>query len=338
MTSPLLGSTEHLIQLTRQALDSFDEVGAGISTRRALRIARLRGDALHAWMFAHDLRPTGGSTEVTRSEATLLWPEEEYAVVHARHSQLLEEWIAERQPRVPEVLKDALPADALLSGSVEDIEARIASFTAARDREADTKARAVLDARLMMEAEVLGRIQYRVYSYLCQCERALGFGAGAGSIFDRYRTRVDSHLADLAPEVLEQLNAAYRRTQEGDSEARSHALTSCRRMLRSVADVVFPPRDDPIIGRDGKPHAAGADQYLARLWAFLDTQTGPGGAGRRLTTAALDDVGNPVERLNDLANKGVHAEVTQAEVDLCVLHSFLLAGEVLHLHSLASEG
>ncbi len=272
---------------------------------------------------------------MTQSEARLLWPDEDPQAVNARHRALAEEWIAERQPHVPKGLQDQMGDDVVLGGSVEELEARIESLKDARGQEVTT--RAVLDARRGMDIEVLDRVRYRVYSYLCQCERALGLGAGAASIFDRYRARVDAHLAKLAPEVLEQLTAAYRRTQEGDTEARTHALTSCRRMLRSVADVVFPPSDNPVRGRDGKEHQVGPDQYLARLWAFLDSQIGPGQTARRLTAAALQDIGGRVERLNNLASKGVHEEVTQEEVDLCVLHSFLLAGEVLRLHSLSAE-
>ena len=32
-----------------------------------------------------------------------------------------------------------------------------------------------------------------------------------------------------------------------------------------------------------------------------------------------------------MTNKGVHAQVTQAEVDTCVMQTYLLAGEVLQV-------
>lgn len=271
MTSQPSGSTEHLVKLTLIALDDFDEVPLATSARRALRIARLRGDADIAWMLAQDLRPGRGSSIIRRSEAQLLWPELDPAAVHERHRGLAEVWIQERQPHVPELLPMD-PKDTILVGSIAEVEARIESWRRDCNTETDFRRRAVAEARLGMELEVLERIRFRVYSYLCQCERVLGFATGASSVFDRYRARVDAHLEKLAPEVLEQLTAAYRRTKEGDAEALSHALTSCRRMLKSVADIVFPAQDKPFIGRDGKERAVGPDQYLARLWAFIDKQ------------------------------------------------------------------
>ena len=60
---------DHVLGLTRQALDEFDSVPLAASLRRALRIARLRGDITYAHMFQLDLRPHGGSTVWRRTEA-----------------------------------------------------------------------------------------------------------------------------------------------------------------------------------------------------------------------------------------------------------------------------
>jgi hypothetical protein len=39
-----------------------------------------------------------------------------------------------------------------------------------------------------------------------------------------------------------------------------------------------------------------------------------------------------------LTNKGVHANVTQAEVDTCVMQTYLLAGEILRIFEDTSKG
>lgn len=331
MTTHELGSTEHLVALVKTALDNFEQTTLDGSARSALRVARLRGDADDAWMLLHDLRPTGGSDRVRAADVYQLWPEDDPATVRERQRALLEQWIAERRTTLPQPLRAELGDRSVVAGSIVEIGRRVAALSQVAQGITDLKRRTVIDQRLLMEDQALGRIRHRVFSYLCRCERELGFGVSASSIFDRYRQRVDAHLAQLAPEVLEQLSAAYRRSHEGDAEARSHALTSCRRILKSVADIVYPPGAEPVLGRDGKMHDVGPDRYLARIWQFLDRVTGRGETSRKLTTAALQDVGERVERLNDLASKGVHDQVTQEEVDLCVLHCFLLAGELLRL-------
>jgi hypothetical protein len=44
-----------------------------------------------------------------------------------------------------------------------------------------------------------------------------------------------------------------------------------------------------------------------------------------------DDVEPRLDRLDDLTQKGVHEEPTAADVDFGVIHTYLIAGEVLQL-------
>lgn len=327
------GSSQHLLSLVSDALDRFEERGLDASLRSALRIARLRGDADEAWMFSRDLRPAGGSGTVSIEESQHLWPDDAPEIVQSRRSVLLEEWIAERTPHIQEALVGKFPADSLIGGSSEELAVRMTWLEKARDAESDPSGRLELESRLMMECEIVSRIRYRVFSYLCRCEREIGFDVTAFGVFDRYRRLVDAHLGEVAPDMLEQLNAAYRRASEGDSEARSHALTSCRRMLKSIADRVYPARDEPVIGADGKPHDLGDARFVSRLWQFVHEASQTRNASRRLTTAAVEELGTRIDRLNDLSSKGVHDDVTQEEVDLCVVHCFFVAGEILRLQA-----
>jgi hypothetical protein len=41
----------------------------------------------------------------------------------------------------------------------------------------------------------------------------------------------------------------------------AHALTSCRRILKAVADVAFPAQSEPIVGQDGEPRVVDDDHY-----------------------------------------------------------------------------
>ena len=74
-------SVDHVLGLTRQALDEFEAVPLAASLRRAERIARLRGDIHYAHLFQLDLRPNGGSTAWSRTEAYELLKSEEISDV-----------------------------------------------------------------------------------------------------------------------------------------------------------------------------------------------------------------------------------------------------------------
>jgi hypothetical protein len=190
--------------------------------------------------------------------------------------------------------------------------------------------RLMLNDRADMNDQILDRIRQRTYAYLCQVETELSYAVATERIFEGHRQRVDQFLRLVAADVLEQFSAAYRRVREGDIEARTHALTSCRRILKSVADIVCPPRSEPAMGSDGKMHDLGDAQYINRLWEFVQSSSlGDTVATSLHATAA--EVGSRIEALNDLTNKGVHAEVTTQEVEWCVIQTYLLVGEVLAL-------
>ena len=105
-------------------------------------------------------------------------------------------------------------------------------------------------------------------------------------------------LAHGAPAVLDQFSAVYRRLREATrdpvlpvSEDLAQAVTSCRRILKTVAD------------------------HLAALGGIYDR------------FSALDK----------LANKGVHAELGVPEAELCAIHTYLVAGELLALGESAAK-
>ncbi len=68
--------------------------------------------------------------------------------------------------------------------------------------------------------------------------------------------------------MLGQFTAAYRRAREDDAESKTHALTTCRRILESVADVVYPARQEPVVDSGGKTRKVGTENYVNRLWMF----------------------------------------------------------------------
>lgn len=52
--------------------------------------------------------------------------------------------------------------------------------------------------------------------------------------------------------------------------------------------------------------------------------------------AQLTDLGNRLDALNVAGSKGVHADVTGAEADQCIIQTYLLIGDFLRLAESAS--
>jgi hypothetical protein len=325
-----LTSVEHMLSLTRQALDEFESVSLAASLRRAERIARLRGDIHYAHKFQLDLRPNGGSTTWSRTEAYELLQGEEISDVDVDvwRSQIFEEWIKERVPsKVDEPLKGTFGNGELIGGSIESI----IRHSALMERESGRAAQPVkyqMELRREFDLEIIERTTHRVFTYLCTVERDLSYAGVNADIFERHRRRVESFLSRISPRVLEQFTAAYRRAREDDAESKTHALTTCRRILESVADVVYPPRAEPVVDASGRSRNVGPENYINRLWMFIADSTS-GSTHSKLQLATLQDFGTRIDKVYSLANKGVHDDVAQAEVDTCVMQTYLLAGEIL---------
>ena len=168
-------SVEHILGLTRMALDEFESVPLAATLRRAERIARLRGDIHYAHKFQLDLRPNGGSTTWSRTEAHELLKSAEIndVDVDVWRSQIFEEWVKERVPsKVDAPLQDTFGNGELIGGSIGSV----IRHSELMEREIP---RAVQPTKLQMELrrefdlEIIERTTHRVFTYLCTVERDL---------------------------------------------------------------------------------------------------------------------------------------------------------------------
>lgn len=177
---------------------------------------------------------------------------------------------------------------------------------------------------------ILERIKNRVYDFLSQTERQIIYGQIHTDIFEQNRQYVELRLAQLCPEALSKFTTAYRRSKENDPESWAQALTSCRRLLKDLADTLYPPTEEPVIGADGKSRILTDDQFKNRLWQYVFEQTGRS-TSSDLLLASVQDLGNRINRLYDLTSKGVHAEVSDFEVNQCLIQTYILVGDILRI-------
>ena len=151
----------------------------------------------------------------------------------------------------------------------------------------------------------------------------LAFGEVPRQHFDLIRERVDNLLLDICPETIEQFMTAYERLSGGRSEDWSLALTSCRRIIKAVADVIYPPKNEKVAGRE-----VGDQQYINRIWAFLDENMASS-SDKNLAKAHIGYLGSFIEELNKKASKGVHSTVNHEEAVRTVLYTYLTIGDIL---------
>ena len=135
---------------------------------------------------------------------------------------------------------------------------------------------------------------------------------------------VVSRLSDLAPELGDKLCAALKAFDRAETgEELAQVMASCRRIFEYVTDRLFPPMSESSTG-----HNLGPKRYKNRLLAYADQQRASA-TETALVSAALEVWAAQIDKLYDLGNKGVHAEVLLSEARRCLLRTVLLLDDIV---------
>ena len=327
--------------LVAEALESIATPAVPLSSVlcRAIRIARLRGDAASLAWIELELRSgedAGARNAIRREIADMVGAQGASAI----SKEMLERYIAER-----ELTSRAGREESICGLGVAEMEQRVEYFQqvleysripAGNWHHQDLYAKweesqKLVDTLLPGAADlqhILGRIRHRLNEYLSRVEQELLFVDSGRDAFDRVRALVERNMERVAPEALTQFVAAYRRQREGDVEARSHALTSCRRILKTLADALYPATGALVMCADGVSRKMTDDRFVSRILQFV-FENSRASSSRSLAVAQLADLGTRLEAINALSSKGVHGEASSAETDQCVLATYLVVADLL---------
>jgi len=328
-----------LITLVKEAFDEFSNPNFRTSNvvRKAIRIARLRNDYVNLFWLETEMVSSDNTFAISRIRDEVRSHCSEEKLIEA----LIEGYAKNRKIREIDENGNLVNKGNICVLSLPDIEERIDSFIIDSEKITPTtkespsfpdyfKAGTTLRALAGDYKAILKHIEYRVHEFLSITEKQLLYEQINSDIFEKYRQYVDLKLHAIAPEALGQFTAAYKRLSEGDNEARSHALLSCRRILKTVADKLYPAVEEPVVCFDGKERKLTDDKYISRLWQYVADRAKESSSGDLLLTQ-ITDLGNRIDCIYNLTNKGTHAEVSEVEVDQCIIQTYLLIGDILRL-------
>lgn len=166
-----------------------------------------------------------------------------------------------------------------------------------------------------------------IHSYATDMHLALELGDVAQDIFEAARNEIDTFVRAHCPKAAEKLVAINERMADESSESRTAALTSCRRLLMTVADSLFPASDEGWTDSNGKVRKVGTDQYKNRLLACIDARHMSDGS-MAIVESELEFLAARLDAIYEKTCKGVHVDVSLEEARLAVIHTYLFIGEV----------
>jgi hypothetical protein len=194
-----------------------------------------------------------------------------------------------------------------------------AAFT---DRYMRTKE--LLRLRIRAVHTVRDRIKTRCLNYAIRVERQLQAQSKSQNFLEQIQNEVNNYFKAHSEDLYTKLQKAAQLVDSNDSEDHCLLLTQVRRAIKASADFLYPPVADPVLCYDGKERKLGEEQYLNRLQEFLMTRFSES-TSRDLIKAELGHLDTLARRLNDIASKGVHADVSpqEAKQGLLGLYMFL---------------
>jgi len=334
--------------LVTRALDELESGKSGLSsvTQKAIRIARLRNDYANLFWLEYEMLPLKDNMArgQIKFEISLHYDEDEFERLR---NWVVNSYLSERKCREMDEHGDLIDGDFICGLSVSEIESQINYLDDLAEKAVPPEGLHPVDLYFVEKEKssfrtktkayaqefrvIMARITRRVHEFLSITERQIVFGQLGSDLFEINKHYVGIKLREISPEAYEQLSIAYKRLSEDDAESRSHALTSCRRLFRTIADKVYPARGKPIIGRDGKERRLGEEQYISRLWQFVSDEIGKA-TSSKLLLSQISDLGNRLDRVYEMSCKGIHVDVTSFEANQCMIQTYMLIGDILRLY------
>ncbi|MCG2616975.1 hypothetical protein LZZ85_21945 [Terrimonas sp. NA20] len=169
---------------------------------------------------------------------------------------------------------------------------------------------------------IISRVISFIHDFATNVYYQKTFDFVAEGIFDSYKKDVDNLIAKNSGDILGQIPSVVGRLSDGDKESISQALTTCRRIIDSFANHIFPATEETIeIG--GNTLSLKQDKTQNRINAFIHLHSKSESQKKKLR----QNLSNLYERVS----AGVHSDVESAEARSLFFNTYLLLGEILTL-------
>lgn len=191
-------------------------------------------------------------------------------------------------------------------------------------RERTEKVNAInTDSKLLAERKAF------IYSTVKKIYIDLKFSNLTDSIWNRAKDKIDKYIREIIPEETEKLSAIYDSLNDDNPEKWATALTTCRRMLKTIADNLYPASDTPV-EKNGRKIKIGEDNYINRLICYID-ENSTHETLDKITNSNIEYIGNRLDSINSEVCKGTHATVDKDEAERCFMHVYILIGDILEI-------
>jgi hypothetical protein len=302
-----VSKTDQITALALEVLEDAEMSRTSMETLilKASRLARLVGDEEVIQWLRYERLGYNNRDEIALKFIDLTNRKFHVDTMQVHYgSSIMQESIVQSQKEQLDIVKQYKPSGDWMRLHVEEQQTKVAKITSV----------------MASSQRVLFAVRAHIQEFAVRVYYEKLFSHQAGTIFTQYQDEVDALLAGTAETAFKRLPNAFERLGAGDSEAISHALTTCRRVLDSFADAVYPARAG--VAHIGEQEIeVGAAHTRNRLRGYVYERIGRG--------SRYDRINRSISLLYDRVSAGVHADVNIGEARALVLQTYLLLGEIL---------
>jgi hypothetical protein len=171
---------------------------------------------------------------------------------------------------------------------------------------------------------LLDNIVGAIHTYVAERYQELRFGSAVESAFEVVRREVDASIAELVPEALPMLSAAFENSTSNNPEDWANAAGTCRRLLKAAADKLRPP------GPAVEGRAMGDGNYINRLIDWI-VNNSTSETATRFISSDLSYLGERLDAADGAGQKGAHFTVDRFDASRFITGTYLVLGDVLKL-------
>jgi len=299
----------HIIELCEELLDDIElsRINSEAILLKATRLARLSGsDEIRQWL-KYEM-----SGYTSRDSLCLKYMTQTGRWTNSKEYQWFWGPLAQQESTI-EALKLKLATI-----KVDSISGEMAHAVTYRIAVEATE----IVAKISQFSAICSRVIALIHDFVSSVYYEKIFSGYSESIFETYKSSIDSLLTGKCNDVLEKIPSIFERLSNGDNEAISHALTTCRRIIDSFADAISPPSEEGI-EIDGNTLSLDAGKHQNRINAYVHLRTDGKSRKQKLRQT--------LSNLYSRVSSGVHSDVSIDEAKALFLEVYLFLGEVLSL-------
>jgi hypothetical protein len=176
--------------------------------------------------------------------------------------------------------------------------------------------------------QILSGIMDKCLFFLNETITELQYGGTVEYLMEEIRKNTDAKLAKLDKKIVDEAQSLFLNLTSTNPADWNKVGHSSRKMLKLLADNVFPPQNQPYKMKDERELKVGDDKFINRLCAFLDQNLS--GGERKFLISEIKYFESYLRQVTEYAQMGEHKpSIEKYHADMLAIHTYLIISEIL---------